>query len=68
MTFKYALVLPATGSNKIARFKEWAKANVPGIEVSLPEQVPVSATALTIRLKSAEDRDAIRSAFPDTLP
>lgn len=68
MTFKYTQILPAIGPNKIARFKDWAKAHAPGIEVNLPPQVPIEATALTIRLKSTEDRDAIKSAFPATLP
>lgn len=68
MTFKYTQVLPATGPNKIARFKEWAKAHAPGIDIHLPPQVPIEATALTIRLKSTEDRDAIKKAFPATLP
>lgn len=68
MTFKYALMLPAIGPNKIARFKDWAKANVPSVAVSLPPQVPVEGTALTVRVKSIEDREAIKSAFPATLP
>lgn len=68
MTFKYTLVLPATGPNKITRFKAWAKAHLPDIEVSLPPQVPIEATALTIRLKSIEDRVAVKDVFPATLP
>ena len=68
MTFKYALVLPVTGSNKISRFKAWARAHVPSVEINLPVQVPVDATALTVRLKSAADRDAVRAAFPKDLP
>lgn len=67
MTFKYALVLPVTGSNKISRVKAWARAHVPSVEINLPVQVPVDATALTVRLKSAEDRDAVRTAFPKDL-
>lgn len=68
MTFKYALVLPAAGPNKVARFKEWAKANTPGIEVNLPPQVPIEATALTVRVRSTQDREAVKKAFPATLP
>lgn len=68
MAFKYALVLPVTGPNKLSRFKEWARAHVPAVKVNLPPQVPVEATALTIRLQSVEDRDAIRAAFPKDLP
>lgn len=68
MTFKYALVLPAAGPNKISRFKAWAKAHVPGIAVNLPPQVPIESTALTVRVKSAEDRDTVKKAFPETLP
>lgn len=68
MTFKYALVIPAEGANKLARFKEWASTHVPGIAFSLPPQVPIEATALTIRLRSLEDRAAIRGLFPRTLP
>lgn len=68
MSFKYAQVLPAIGPNKIARFKAWAKAHAPEIEINLPPQVPIEATALTIRLKTIEDRAAIKMAFPSTLP
>lgn len=68
MTFKYALVLPAAGANKIGRFKAWAKDNLSDIEVSLPPQVPVEGTALTVRLKSLEDRALLKSKFPATLP
>lgn len=67
MTFKYALVLPVTGTNKISRVKAWARAHVPSVEINLPVQVPVDATALTVRLKSAADRDAVRTAFPKDL-
>lgn len=68
MTFKYALVLPASGPNKLSRFKAWARAHVPAVEMNLPPQVPIDATALTVRLKSVEDRDAVRAAFPKALP
>lgn len=68
MTFQYALTLPAEGPNKLARFKDWAKTNVPEIAFNLPPQVPVEATALTVRLKSDEERARIREVFPKTLP
>lgn len=68
MTFSYTLVLPATGANKIERFRAWSRAEMPDIEVSLPQQVPVGSTALTVRLKSIADRDALKKAFPPTLP
>lgn len=68
MTFKFAVIVPATGPNKLARFRKWAEETVPGVEFSLPPQVPIKATALTVRVKTAEDRDRIRNALPRSLP
>ena len=59
MTFRYSHTFPISGPNKLPRFRQWAAENVPGIVLSLPPQVPVRSTALTVRLKSAEDRDAL---------
>lgn len=68
MSFKYALDLPAEGANKLTRFKAWAKANAPEIAFSLPPQVPIEATKLTVRLQTVEDRVLIRLKFPQALP
>lgn len=59
MTFRYSHTFPISGPNKLPRFRQWAAENVPGIALSLPPQVPVRSTALTVRLKSAEDRNAL---------
>lgn len=59
MSFKYSHTFPIIGPNKLPRFKDWAAQNLPGVAVSLPPQVPVKSTALTVRLKSIEDRDAL---------
>lgn len=68
MTFKYAVILPATGPNKLTRFKSWASQHTPEVAYSLPPQVPIEATALTVRVRSIEDRDLVKSRFPQTLP
>lgn len=59
MTFKYSFTFPISGGNKLPRFKSWAAENAPEIAVSLPPEVPVKSEALTIRLKSAEDRQTL---------
>lgn len=56
MSFRYSFTFPISGPNKLPRFRTWAAEHAPDIEVSLPPQVPVKSEALTIRLKSAEDR------------
>ena len=56
MSFKYSFTFPISGPNKIPRFKSWAAEYAPDVEASLPPQVPVKSEAMTIRLKSAEDR------------
>lgn len=61
MTFRYSYTFPISGPNKLPRFKKWALENAPEIPVNLPLQVPVRSDALTIRLKSAEDRQALSS-------
>jgi len=68
MSFKFAVIVPAKGPRKIPRFKEWAGKTVPNLSYSLPPQVPIEATALTVRVASVEDRDTLKSLFPDTLP
>lgn len=61
MPFSYSYTFPISGPNKIPRFKKWASEHAPEIEVSLPPQVPVKSEAMTIRLKSAEDRSTLLS-------
>ena len=61
MTFKYSYTFPISGPNKIPRFKKWAAEHDPEIDVSLPPQVPVKSEAMTIRLKSVEDRQTLVS-------
>lgn len=56
MTFKYSFTFPISGPNKLPRFKKWAADHAPEVEVSLPPQVPVKSEAMTIRLKSVDDR------------
>ncbi|MBD9374512.1 hypothetical protein IB238_17965 [Rhizobium sp. ARZ01] len=59
MSFRYTHSFPISGPNKLPRFKQWAEQNMPGVAVSLPPQVPVKSTALTVRLKSIEDRNTL---------
>lgn len=59
MSFQYSYTFPISGPNKLPRFKKWVGENLPGLKVSLPPQVPVKSEALTIRLKSAEDRQTL---------
>ena len=59
MSFSYSYTFPIAGPNKIPRFKKWAAEHAPEIEVSLPPQVPVKSEAMTIRLKSADDRHTL---------
>ena len=61
MTFKFCFTFPISGPNKIPRFKKWAAEHAPEIDVSLPPQVPVKSEAMTIRLKSVEDRQTLVS-------
>lgn len=56
MSFRYSYTFPINGPNKLPRFSQWAAENLPDLEFSLPPQVPVKSTSLTVRLKSAEDR------------
>jgi hypothetical protein len=56
MSFRYSHTFPISGPNKLPRFRQWAAENLPGIAFSLPPQVPVKSTALTVRLQSIEDR------------
>ena len=48
-----------SGPNKLPRFKQWAAENIPDVAVSLPPQVPVKSEALTVRLKSINDRNTL---------
>jgi hypothetical protein len=59
MTFKYSFTFPIAGPNKLPRFKRWAEQHAPEVAVSLPPQVPVKSEAMTIRLKSAKDRQML---------
>lgn len=59
MSFSYSYTFPIAGPNKIPRFKKWAAEHAPEIEVSLPPQVPVKSNAMTIRVKSREDRNVL---------
>lgn len=59
MTFRYSYTFPISGPNKLPRFKEWAAEHAPEIPISLPPQVPAKSGAMTIRLKSAEDRQTL---------
>jgi hypothetical protein len=59
MTFKYSYTFPISGPNKLPRFKQWVSQHTPEIEVSLPPQVPVKSESMTIRLKSADDRQTL---------
>jgi len=61
MTFRYSFTFPIAGPNKLPRFKDWAAEHAPDIAVSMPPQVPVKSEAMTIRLKSAEDRQKLMS-------
>jgi hypothetical protein len=61
MSFRYSFTFPISGPNKLPRFKSWVAENASDIEVSLPPQVPVRSTAMTIRLKSVEDKQALES-------
>jgi hypothetical protein len=56
MTFKYSLILPITGGNKLRRFRDWAEAHLPDMSYSLPPQTPIKTETMTIRLMSVEDR------------
>lgn len=59
MSFRYIHTFPISGPNKLPRFKQWAIENIPGVALSLPPQVPVKSMALTVRLKSIEDRNLL---------
>lgn len=65
MSFNYSYTFPINGPNKIPRFKKWAAEHAADIPVSLPPQVPVKSAAMTIRLKSADDRQALVSRMKD---
>lgn len=65
MSFSYSYTFPISGPNKIPRFRKWAAEHAPEIEVSLPPQVPVKSNAMTIRLKSVEDRQSLLSRMAD---
>ena len=65
MNFSYSYTFPIAGPNKIPRFKKWAAEHAPEIEVSLPPQVPVKSNAMTIRVKSPEDRNVLLDLMKD---
>ncbi len=68
MTFKYRINFPACDGHKIARFRAWARENLPNVDYKLPPQAPIRTTTLTVSFRSEADREAARSAFPATLP
>jgi len=43
----------------LPRFRQWVAQHAPEVPVSLPPQVPVKSEAMTIRLKSVEDRQKL---------
>lgn len=59
MSFRYIHTFSISGPNKLPRFRQWATENIPGVALSLPPQVPVKSMALTVRLKSIEDRNQL---------
>jgi len=61
MTFRYSFTFPISGPNKLPRFKRWAAEHAPEVEVSLPPQVPLKSEAMTVRLKSTDDRDKLET-------
>jgi hypothetical protein len=63
MTFKYSATIPISGANKLHRFSEWASQHLPELEFSLPPQTPIKTETMTIRLKSAEDRQQLLQAL-----
>lgn len=67
-TFKYGFTFAISGGNKLNRFNSWAAANLPDLDYRLPPQTPVETAAMTIRLKSLEDRTRLLQALPAELP
>lgn len=67
-SFKYGFTFPISGGNKLTRFKAWAAANLPGLDYRLPPQTPIETEAMTIRLKSLDDRARLIQALPPDLP
>ena len=65
MSFNYSFTFPIKGPNKIPRFMSWAAEHAADVETSLPPQVPVKSERMTIRLKSAEDRDKLMQKLSD---
>jgi len=61
MSFSYSFTFPISGPNKLPRFKIWAAEHTPEIAFSLPPQVPVKSEEMTIRLRSSEDRETLRT-------
>ncbi|RLP24661.1 hypothetical protein [Mesorhizobium sp. YM1C-6-2] len=61
MTFRYSFTFPISGPNKLPRFKKWAEEHAQEVEISLPLQVPIKSEAMTIRLKSADDREKLET-------
>lgn len=65
MSFRYHYTLPLSGPNKLSRFRQWATEQLPDLKFSLPPQVPVKSTSLTVRLKSIEDRNVLLARLED---
>ena len=68
MTFKYSFTFPIAGPNKLPRFRQWVAEHAPEVPVSLPPQVPVKSEAMTVRLKSAEDRQKLSDRLRQVKP
>ena len=61
MTFRYSFTFPISGPNKLPRFKKWIAEHAQEVEINLPLQVPIKSEAMTIRLKSADDRETLQA-------
>jgi hypothetical protein len=56
MTFKYSVIIPISGGNKLSRFKAWCDEHMPSLKYNLPPQTPIKTETMLIRLVSYEDR------------
>ena len=68
MTFKYSLTLPISGSHKLQRFTDWAKATLPDLQYRLPPQTPIKTKTMTIRLRDVADRARVLTALAASRP
>lgn len=56
MTFKYTMTLPIHGGDKLRRFRQWAELHLPTLAYSLPLESKTGAEAMTVHLRSPDDR------------